>query len=152
MGRLRKNYLGQGVGDYQKRLAAYVRFSIVEVKEEPFSKPLHPHKREGVLQREGERLLARLSPRSFVCALDRRGQQLSSPELAAFLQELAVRGPGQIDFIIGGSLGLAPFVLKRADLLLSFSKFTFPHQLMRLILLEQIYRAFTLLRGESYHK
>ncbi|MCK9526805.1 MAG: 23S rRNA (pseudouridine(1915)-N(3))-methyltransferase RlmH, partial [Limnochordia bacterium] len=102
--------------------------------------------------REGERILDSIKPRSFVIALDRLGESWSSQDLAAEFQRLAVSGTSQLVFVIGGSWGLAQRVTSRADMTLSFSAFTFPHQLMRLILLEQIYRAFTIVAGERYHK
>ncbi len=133
-------------------MGRYGRFQIVEVKEESFNEPLSDKEKEQVLQREGERILDAIRPRSFVFVLDRHGESWRSEDLAAEFQRLAVSGTSQVVFVIGGSLGLDPAVTARADVVLSFSAFTFPHQLMRLILLEQIYRAFTIVAGERYHK
>lgn len=152
VGKIKERYLQQGIEEYSKRLQRYGRLQITEVKEESFSEPLRSRERELILRREGERILARLTSRSFICALDRLGQAWSSEQLAQHLQHLAVGGTNQIDFIIGGSLGLDPQVLSQAQLSLSFSQFTFPHQLMRLILVEQVYRACTIVGGERYHK
>jgi len=152
VGKIKEQYLQDGIEEYRKRIQRYGRLQIIEVKEESFNEPLSPRELELVLQREGERLLGRINPRAYVIALDRLGQAWSSEQLAKEFQTLAVAGTSQIDFIIGGSLGLDQKVLERAQTSLSFSGFTFPHQLMRLILAEQIYRAFTIVQGERYHK
>ena len=152
VGKIKEKYIAQGLKEYGKRLGRYGRFGIVELKEESFAEPLSAKELDQILQREGERILAELKPRSFVFALDRLGESWSSEELATCFRRLAVRGTSQVVFVIGGSLGLDQRVLQRADVTLSFSKFTFPHQLMRLILLEQVYRAFTIVGGERYHK
>ncbi|MEW6698129.1 MAG: 23S rRNA (pseudouridine(1915)-N(3))-methyltransferase RlmH [Bacillota bacterium] len=107
---------------------------------------------EGHFQKEADRLLKKLRPGTFVIALDPRGTMHSSEEMAANLQTLALNGRSDITFIIGGSAGLAPSVVERADMLLSFSKLIFPHQLMRLMLTEQVYRWFKMMKGEPYHK
>lgn len=152
VGKLKEQYLVEGIEEYSKRLGRYERLEIVELREESFSEPLSAKEVEEILRREGERILKEIKPRSFLVALDRGGRALSSEELAEEIQRAALAGSSQLVFVIGGSLGLDERVLKRADLVLSFSKFTFPHQLMRLILLEQIYRAFTILNNERYHK
>src|SRR5690554_5098210 len=123
-------------------MGRYGRLEISEAKEENYNEPLSEKEIKQTCRREGERILAEIKPRSFVFALDRLGEALSSQELADTFQRLAVSGTSQLVFVIGGSLGLDPRVVKQADRVLSFSKFTFPHQLMRLVLLEQIYRAF----------
>jgi 23S rRNA (pseudouridine1915-N3)-methyltransferase len=125
---------------------------VVEVADEKAPEELSPTEMEQVKRREGERILAQLKPDQYVIALDIDGQMWSSEKLSAELDRLALHGRSQIAFVIGGSLGLSPQVLKRADAQLSFSKMTFPHQLVRLILLEQVYRAFRISRGEPYHK
>jgi 23S rRNA (pseudouridine1915-N3)-methyltransferase len=152
VGKLKERYLVQGIEEYGKRLGRYGRLEIAELKEESFAEPLSEKEVQEILRREGERILDALKPRSHVVALDRGGRAMSSEELAEEFQRVAIGGISQLTFVIGGSLGLDPRVLQRADLVLSFSKFTFPHQLMRLILLEQIYRAFTIVNGERYHK
>ena len=105
-----------------------------------------------IKEREGERILAKIRPDAYVIALAIEGKMLDSVELAEKLEKLSVEGKGQVVFIIGGSLGLSDAVLKRADFLLSFSKMTFPHQMMRVILLEQIYRSYRIIHHEPYHK
>lgn len=152
VGKLKERYLVQGIEEYGKRLGRYGRLEIAELKEESFAEPLSEKEVQEILRREGERILDALKPRSHVVALDRGGRAMSSEELAEEFQRVAIGGISQLTFVIGGSLGLDPRVLQRADLVLSFSKFSFPHQLMRLILLEQIYRAFTIVNGERYHK
>ncbi len=152
VGKIRDKYVDLGLKEYSKRMGRYGRFQIVEVKEESFNEPLSDKDIEQILYREGERILDSIKPRSFVIALDRLGESWSSQDLAAEFQRLAVSGTSQLVFVIGGSWGLAQRVTSRADMTLSFSAFTFPHQLMRLILLEQIYRAFTIVAGERYHK
>jgi 23S rRNA (pseudouridine1915-N3)-methyltransferase len=152
VGKIREKFLVQGIREYAKRMGRYGRLEISEVKEENYNEPLSEKEIKQICRREGERILAEIKPRSFVFALDRLGEALSSQELADTFQRLAVSGTSQLVFVIGGSLGLDPRVVKQADRVLSFSKFTFPHQLMRLVLLEQIYRAFTIVGGERYHK
>ncbi|NMB00293.1 MAG: 23S rRNA (pseudouridine(1915)-N(3))-methyltransferase RlmH [Firmicutes bacterium] len=152
VGRIKEKYLEQGIEEYSKRMGRYGRLQIVEIKEESFNEPLSTKQVEEILMREGDRILAEIKPRTFVFALDRLGQQCSSEELATEFGNLAVSGTSQIAFVIGGSWGLDQRVVQRADRVLSFSKFTFPHQLMRLILLEQVYRAFTIVNNERYHK
>lgn len=152
VGKLKEQYLVEGIEEYRKRLNRYGRLEIVELKEESFSEPLSDKEVQEILRREGERVLRELKPRSFVVALDRGGRALSSEQLAQEFQRVALSGISQLVFAIGGSWGLDERVLQQADLVLSFSQFTFPHQLMRLILVEQIYRAFTIINKEKYHK
>lgn len=152
VGKLKEKYLVMGINEYLKRLQTYAKVEIIQVKEESFNELLSEKHYQGVLEREGKRILDAIPHNYYVIALDRLGKQYSSEQFSEILQELAVYGQGNIVLIIGGSLGLAPAVLNKTDLKLSFSKFTFPHQLMRLILVEQVYRAFTIIRGEKYHK
>jgi len=151
VGRLKERYWVQAQAEYLKRLRLYARVEVLEVAEEPFPPVVSPAVSAAVTAREGERLLRRLNGHAYVIALDREGVALSSPELAAKLAALALEGKSELTFVIGGSLGLSPQVLGAARLRLSFSRFTFPHQLMRIILLEQIYRAFKIGRREPYH-
>lgn len=152
IGRVKEKYLVRGIEEYKKRMGRYGRLEITELKEESFTEPLSEKEIQDVLGREGERILGELKPRTFVIALDRQGRELSSEQLAAEFERVALSGISQIAFVIGGSLGLDARVLQQANLVLSFSKFTFPHQLMRLILVEQIYRAFTIINNVKYHK
>ena len=152
VGRLKESYLTEAAAEYLKRLSVYARINVVEVEDEGLSENLTGHGLEKVKQKEGERVLSRLRPGAFVIVLDLGGSAKTSEEMAEMLDKLALEGRGELIFVIGGSLGLAKAVLERADLKLSFSRFTFPHQLMRVILLEQIYRWFKISRGEPYHK
>ncbi|NLJ84872.1 MAG: 23S rRNA (pseudouridine(1915)-N(3))-methyltransferase RlmH [Firmicutes bacterium] len=151
-GRVREAYLAKGIAEYAKRLRAYCQLSIVEVKDEPFREGYSPAQLQMVMAKEAERLRKAIPQRSYVIALDIHGEMRSSEEWAAFIERLGVEGSSHITFVIGGALGLHSSILSSADLRLSFSPLTFPHQLMRLILLEQIYRWFTITRGESYHR
>lgn len=151
VGRLKEKYLAEGAAEYLKRLSAYAKVNVVEVDDEGFAENLTPAGREKVKEKEGERLVSRLRPGTFLIALDVKGKTHSSEEMAEVLNKLVLEGKGDITFAIGGSLGLPQKVLERAGLRLSFSKMTFPHQVMRLILLEQLFRWFKIARGERYH-
>ncbi|MEK6461738.1 23S rRNA (pseudouridine(1915)-N(3))-methyltransferase RlmH [Heyndrickxia faecalis] len=152
VGKLKEKYLKQGIQEYLKRLSAYAKVEIIEVADEKAPEMLSPAEMELVKQKEGERILAKISPDTYVINLAIDGKMKSSEELAGSLDRLATYGKSKIAFVIGGSLGLSQDVLNRGNESLSFSKMTFPHQLMRLILVEQIYRAFRIIRGEPYHK
>ncbi len=151
VGRLKERYLTEAAGEYLKRLSAYARVEVVEVGDESFTENLSALELTRIKEREGERLLKRLRQGAFVVALDLLGKPFSSEEMAGILGEKALEGRGDLTFIIGGALGLSEKVLEHADLRVSFSKMTFPHQLMRVILLEQIYRWFKIQRREPYH-
>ncbi len=140
VGSLKEKYWKDAVREYEKRLANYCILSIDEVRE-------GKDKVE-----EGRNVLARIKPGSFVIALDIKGKEYSSEELSAFINGLGIYGNSHIAMIIGGSTGLSHEVLDAADLSLSFSKLTYPHQMMRVILLEQLYRSFKIIRNETYHK
>ena len=152
VGKLKEKYWTEAVNEYQKRLSRYCRIRISELKEERLPENASPADEEGVRVAEGRNILKAVSRDSFVIALDIGGKQLSSEQLAHKLDTLAAGGRSDIDMIIGGSLGLSDEVKRRADFRLSFSPMTFPHQMMRVILLEQIYRAFKINRNEPYHK
>jgi len=152
VGKLKEKYLTDGIKEYAKRLAPYAKVTIQEVADEKVPETLSPAQEEQAKEREGERILAHIRPDAHVIALAIDGQLWSSEELAQQIDRLTTYGCSQIAFVIGGSLGLSPTVLKRADQKLSFGRLTYPHQLMRLILIEQIYRAFKIIRGEPYHK
>ena len=152
VGKLKEKYLKQGIDEYLKRLSAYAKVEIIEVSDEKAPEELSESEMVQVKQKEGERILAKISQDTYVIALAINGKMQSSEELAETLDKLATYGKSKIAFVIGGSLGLSEEVLKRSNELLSFSKMTFPHQLMRLILVEQIYRAYRINRGEPYHK
>ncbi|MEH7334611.1 23S rRNA (pseudouridine(1915)-N(3))-methyltransferase RlmH [Neobacillus drentensis] len=152
VGKLKEKYLKQGIEEYLKRLSAYARVEVIEVADEKAPEELSDTEMQQVKQKEGERILAKISQDTYVIALAIQGKLQSSEELADSIDKLATYGKSKIAFIIGGSLGLSDEVMKRSNEKLSFSKMTFPHQLMRLILVEQIYRAFRINRGEPYHK
>jgi 23S rRNA (pseudouridine1915-N3)-methyltransferase len=152
VGKLKEKYLKQGIEEYLKRLSAYAKVEVIEVADEKAPEELSELEMVQVKQKEGERILAKVSQDTYVIALAINGKLQSSEELANSLDKLATYGKSKISFIIGGSLGLSEEVVKRSNEQLSFSRMTFPHQLMRLILVEQIYRAFRINRGEPYHK
>ncbi len=146
MGNIKEKYLRDACDEYLKRLQAYAKLTINEVSEE--TKGTISIRKE----KEGERILKRLAADTYVIILAIEGKSLSSDQFATKIEQLGTYGNSHLTFIIGGSDGLSPEVMQRADLRLSFSAMTFPHQLMRVILLEQIYRAFKIIRGENYHK
>ncbi len=152
VGKLKEKYLKEGIEEYTKRLSSYSKIEIIEVPDEKAPEVLSEAEMIQVKDKEGERILAKVPADAHVIALAIDGKQKSSEELADTLDKLATYGKSKVAFIIGGSLGLSGQVLQRADDKLSFSKMTFPHQLMRLILVEQVYRAFRINRGEPYHK
>lgn len=152
VGRLKEKYWQAAIDEYSKRLSKYVKLDIVEVPDEKAPENLSAAEEEIVKKNEGERILKNIKDGAYVIALAINGKMLSSEELSEFLNERMVRGAGHIVFVIGGSLGLSPEVLDRADYKLSFSKMTFPHQMMRVILLEQFYRAVKIMKNEPYHK
>ncbi|MCL2816994.1 MAG: 23S rRNA (pseudouridine(1915)-N(3))-methyltransferase RlmH [Clostridiales bacterium] len=151
-GKVREDYLKQGIAEYSRRLAPLAKIEIWETEDEPLPESASAAQAAQAREREGERLLRQVPEGAFCVALDSGGELLSSPELAETIRMLDVKGVRQVVFCIGGSTGLSPAVLARADLRLSFGKVTYPHQMMRLILLEQIYRACKINRGEPYHK
>lgn len=152
VGKIKERYLTDAIREYEKRLGRYCRLSIVETPDEKTPEGAGEALERKIKEKEGERLLARIREGDFVIALAIEGKMLSSEELAAKMERLGVDGISHIVFVIGGSLGLSPDVLRRADFALSFSRMTFPHQLMRVILAEQVYRAFMIAGGGTYHK
>ena len=152
VGKIKEKYLEQAIAEYSKRRARYCKLEILQVADEKTPEGASPAVVEQIKEKEGERILSQVRDGSFVIALAIEGKMMSSEELAQKMDRLAVEGTSQITFIIGGSLGLSRKVLERADFLLSFSKMTFPHQLMRVILLEQIYRSYRIITGQPYHK
>ena len=152
VGKLKEKYLKQGIDEYLKRLTAYAKVDIVELPDEKAPETLSDVEMLQIKDKEGERILSKINPDAHVIALAIEGKMKTSEELADTIDKLGTYGKSKITFIIGGSLGLSQEVMKRADEALSFSKMTFPHQLMRLILVEQIYRAYRIIRGEPYHK
>lgn len=152
VGKVKEKYIKLGIEEFMKRLGPYAKMEIIEVADEKAPEQLSENEIEQIKEKEGDRILSKIGAEAHVIALAIDGKQLSSEQLAKELDKLATYGKSKIAFIIGGSLGLSDTVLHRADYKLSFSHMTFPHQLMRLILVEQIYRAFRINRGEPYHK
>ncbi|MBO9131338.1 23S rRNA (pseudouridine(1915)-N(3))-methyltransferase RlmH [Bacillus sp. 165] len=152
IGKLKEKYLKQGIDEYLKRLSSYAKVEIIELSDEKAPENLSETDMEIVKHKEGSRILEKIADDAHVIALAIEGKAKSSEELAKDMDRLATYGKSKVAFVIGGSLGLSKDVMKRANDTLSFSKMTFPHQLMRLILVEQIYRAFRINRGEPYHK
>ncbi|MBP2257475.1 23S rRNA (pseudouridine(1915)-N(3))-methyltransferase RlmH [Virgibacillus alimentarius] len=150
VGKLKEKHLKEGIKEYLKRLGAYAKVNIIEVADEKAPETMSELEMQEVKRKEGERILSNISQDAFVITLEINGKMLSSEQLASKLDGLATYGKSKIVFVIGGSLGISEAVQKRSDLALSFSKMTFPHQLMRLVLLEQVYRAFRIMRGEPY--
>ncbi len=152
VGRIKEKYLKDAVSEYSKRLSRYCKLAILEAEDEQTPDKASEALREQIKEKEAKRIFHHIAQDSYVIALDIKGQKLDSEGFAGHLKELTVRGHSHVQFIIGGSLGLHPSVLARADYLLSFSDLTFPHQLMRVILLEQTYRGCRINAGEPYHK
>ena len=152
VGKIKEKYFNGAIEEYAKRLGRYCRLEIVEVADEKTPDGAGEALELQIKRKEGERILQKLPENAFVVALDIDGKALDSEELAAQMERWNVNGISHLVFLIGGSLGLAPEVLARADYRLSFSRMTFPHQLMRVILLEQIYRSFRIRNHEPYHK
>jgi len=152
VGKLKEKYLKMGIEEFSKRLGAYAKVNVVEVADEKAPESLSDADMEIVKKKEAERILSKVGSDTYVIALAIEGKMKTSEELAADLESLMTYGRSKVAFVIGGSLGLHDSVIKRADELLSFSKMTFPHQMMKLILLEQVYRAFRIMKNEPYHK
>ena len=152
VGKIKEKYLEAAIAEYSKRLSRYCRLEIVQVADEKTPDKAGEALETQIKEKEGERILSHIKDGSFVIALAIEGKELSSEELAAWVENLGITGVSHIVFVIGGSLGLSKQVLERADAKLSFSRMTFPHQLMRVILLEQIYRSYRIISGEPYHK
>lgn len=152
VGKIKEKYIQEGIKEYSKRLSRYCSLEIVEIDDEKAPENLSEKEMDIVKQKEGERILSKIPQNSFVISLVIQGKQLSSEELAEKIDSLMIEGISDITFIIGGSLGLSDEVIMRSNFKLSFSKMTFPHQLMRMILLEQIYRAWRIIKNEPYHK
>ena len=151
-GKIKEKYFRDAIAEYQKRLSRYCKLDIVEVADEKTPDGASETVENQIKEKEGNRILSKIREEDYVIALVIDGKMQDSVELSKNIQQLGVRGKSSIVFVIGGSLGLSKEVLKRADEKLSFSKMTFPHQLMRVILLEQVYRSYRIMNGEPYHK
>jgi len=152
VGKLKEKYLKDGISEYTKRLNRFTKFDIIELPDEKTPDKASHLENQQILDKEGTRILSKLADKEFVIALAIEGQQFPSEKFSKILSDITIRGISDITFVIGGSLGLSTAVKKRANLLMSFGKLTLPHQLMRLVLVEQIYRAFMIQQGSPYYK
>ena len=152
VGKIKEKYLKDAIAEYSKRLSKYCKLEIIEVADEKTPDNASDVVEEGIRNKEGERLLKYIKDDAFVITLEINGKLLTSEELSDKINKLGIGGTSHIIFVIGGSIGLGKEVLKRSNFALSFSKMTFPHQLMRVILLEQIYRSYRIINNEPYHK
>ena len=152
IGKLKEKYWVDAVSEYSKRLSRYCTLEITELKESRLPDKASAADEEMVKVEEGKSILKAIKDGTYVVTLEIQGKQLSSPELADKIETLGLEGRSDVAFVIGGSLGLSEEISRRADYKLSFSKMTFPHQMMRVVLLEQIYRSFKIIRHEAYHK
>ena len=152
VGKIKEKYLKDAIAEYSKRLSKYCKLEIIEVGDEKTPDQASEVVENGIRAKEAERIMKYIKEDSYVVTLEIQGKMLSSEELASKIDQLGIQGKSHITFVIGGSIGLGEAVLKRSDFALSFSKMIFPHQLMRVILLEQIYRSYRINFSEPYHK
>ena len=152
VGKIKEKYLKDAIAEYSKRLSKYCKLEVIEVADEKTPENASESVENAIRSKEAERLMKYIREDAFVITLEIAGKLLSSEELADKINTLGIQGKSHIIFVIGGSIGLGEEILKQSDFALSFSKMTFPHQLMRVILLEQIYRSYRIISGEPYHK
>ncbi|MGN1191740.1 MAG: 23S rRNA (pseudouridine(1915)-N(3))-methyltransferase RlmH [Dorea sp.] len=152
VGKIKEKYLRDAIAEYSKRLSRYCKLEVVEVADEKTPDNASETVENAIREKEAERILKYIKEDAYIITLEINGRQLSSEELAEKIEKLGIQGISHIIFIIGGSIGLGKAVLDKSDFALSFSKMTFPHQLMRVILLEQVYRSYRIINGEPYHK
>mgnify|MGYP000995473000 FL=1 len=152
VGKLKEKYLKDGITEYSKRLSRFANLEMIELADEKTPDRASDSENQKILELEGTRILSKIGDRDFVIVLAIEGKSLSSEEFSKQLEQAPINGFSTLTFVIGGSLGLFPQVKKRANLSISFGRLTLPHQLMRLVLVEQIYRAFTIQQGSPYHK
>lgn len=152
VGKIKESYFTMGIEEYKKRLSKYCKLEIIEVLDEKTSEKASEAEELQIKQKEAERLKKYIKEGAYLIALAIQGKQLDSIQFAEKIQKIGIDGKSHIIFIIGGSLGLEDSILKQSDFLLSFSKMTFPHQMMRMILLEQVYRCYRIINGQPYHK
>lgn len=152
VGKIKEKYLKDAIAEYSKRLSRYCKLEIIEVADEKTPDHASESVEDAIRSKEAERIQKYIKEDAYVITLEIGGKQLASEELAEKIDKLGIQGVSHIIFVIGGSIGLGREVLSRSDYALSFSKMTFPHQLMRVILLEQIYRSYRIINGEPYHK
>ena len=152
VGKIKEKFFENAIKEYAKRLSKYCQLNFVEVSDEKAPETLSDKEMLQIMDKEGDRILGKIKDSQYVITLEILGKQLTSEGLADKMSALGLEGNSDVVFIIGGSLGLSDKVIKRSNFALSFSKMTFPHQLMKVVLLEQIYRGFRIIRGEPYHK
>mgnify|MGYP004486411207 FL=1 len=152
VGKLKEKYLKDGIAEYSKRISRFATIEIIELADEKTPDRASDSENQKILELEGNRILSKIGDREFVVVLAIEGKTLSSEEFSKQLEQASINGFSTLTFVIGGSLGLSKEVKKRANLSVSFGRLTLPHQLMRLVLTEQIYRAFTIQQGSPYHK
>lgn len=152
VGKIKEKYLSDAIKEYSKRLSRYCKLQILEVPDEKAPENYSDKEKEITKRKEGESILKHIKESSFIITLDLKGKMLSSEEMSSFIKDCGIKGNSNLVFIIGGSLGLPDEVLSKANFSLCFSKMTFPHQLMRVILLEQLYRSYKIINNEPYHK
>ncbi|VJA91757.1 rRNA large subunit methyltransferase [Streptococcus pneumoniae] len=152
VGKLKEKYLKDGITEYSKRISRFAKFEMIELSDEKTPDKASESENQKILEIEGQRILSKIADRDFVIVLAIEGKTFFSEEFSKQLEETSIKGFSTLTFIIGGSLGLSSSVKNRANLSVSFGRLTLPHQLMRLVLVEQIYRAFTIQQGFPYHK
>lgn len=152
VGKLKEKYLKDGIAEYSKRISRFAKFEMLELSDEKTPDKASESENQKILEIEGQRILSKIADRDFVIVLAIEGKTFFSEEFSKQLEETSIKGFSTLTFIIGGSLGLSSSVKNRANLSVSFGRLTLPHQLMRLVLVEQIYRAFTIQQGFPYHK
>lgn len=152
VGKIKEKFYTGAIEEYSKRLSKYCTLNLVEVADEKAPETLSEKEMTQIKDREGERILDKIKDSQYVITLEIRGKQLTSEELSEKMSALGLEGNSDVVFVIGGSLGLSDAVMRRSNFALSFSRMTFPHQLMKVVLLEQVYRGFRILRNEPYHK
>ncbi|HFQ4580378.1 TPA: 23S rRNA (pseudouridine(1915)-N(3))-methyltransferase RlmH [Streptococcus pneumoniae] len=152
VGKLKEKYLKDGIAEYSKRISRFAKFEMIELSDEKTPDKASESENQKILEIEGQRILSKIADRDFVIVLAIEGKTFFSEEFSKQLEETSIKGFSTLIFIIGGSLGLSSSVKNRANLSVSFGRLTLPHQLMRLVLVEQIYHAFTIQQGFPYHK
>ncbi|HGL0086156.1 TPA: 23S rRNA (pseudouridine(1915)-N(3))-methyltransferase RlmH [Streptococcus pneumoniae] len=152
VGKLKEKYLKDGIAEYSKRISRFAKFEMIELSDEKTPDKASESENQKILEIEGQRILSKIADRDFVIVLAIEGKTFFSEEFSKQLEETSIKGFSTLTFIIGGSLGLSSSVKNRANLSVSFGRLTLPHQLMRLVFVEQIYRAFTIQQGFPYHK
>ena len=152
VGKIKEKYLKDAISEYSKRLSSYCQLTHIEVPDEKAPETLSEKEEQQIKEKEGLKILGKIKDSQYVFALDLSGKQRTSEAFASELEKLPIYGDSDVVFVIGGSLGLSKDVIKRSNTQICFSKMTFPHQLMKVILLEQVYRGFRIMKGEPYHK